>query len=65
MKYVLLIHHDEDVWDKMSESDRQPILLEFRKLRHELSTSGNYLDGAPCTPRPRPPASACATAGGC
>ena len=50
MKYVLLIHHDEQAWDKLSEAKRQPILAEFRQLRQQLSSSGQYLDGAPLHP---------------
>jgi hypothetical protein len=50
MKYVLLIHHDEQAWDKLSEAERQPILSEYRQLRQQLLASGQYLDGAPLQP---------------
>jgi hypothetical protein len=47
VKYILLIHHDEQAWDKLSDAERQPILAEFRQLRQELLARGQYLDGAP------------------
>lgn len=50
MKYMLLIHHDEQAWDKLSDAERQPILGEFRQLAQQLSSSGQYLAGAPLRP---------------
>ena len=50
MKYMLLIHHDEQAWDKKSDAERQPLLAEFRQLRQQLLSSGQYVDGAPLQP---------------
>jgi hypothetical protein len=50
MKYVLLIHHDEQVWEKLSDAERQPLLAEFRELRLELTSTGHFLGGAPLQP---------------
>jgi hypothetical protein len=50
MKYMLLIHHDEQAWDALSEAQRQPLLGEFRELRQQLLSSGQYLHGAPLQP---------------
>jgi hypothetical protein len=50
MKYMLLIHHDEQAWDKLSDEKRDALLGEFRQLRQQLSSSGQYLDGAPLHP---------------
>lgn len=50
MKYVLLIHHDEQAWEKLSDDERAPILAEFRQLRQQLLSRGQYLEGAPLHP---------------
>jgi len=50
MKYILLIHHDEQAWDTLSDAERQPLLAEFRQLRQQLLSSGQYVDGAPLQP---------------
>lgn len=50
MKYVLLIHHDEHAWEKLSDAERQPLLAEFRALRLELASTGVFLGGAPLQP---------------
>jgi hypothetical protein len=50
MRYMLLIHHDELTWEKKSDAERQPLLAEFRQLRQQLLSSGQYVDGAPLHP---------------
>ena len=50
MRYVLLIHHDEPAWERLSETQRQSIYAEFRQLRQELLSSGQYLDGSQLQP---------------
>src|SRR6266545_3706698 len=50
MKYMFLIHHDEQAWNKRSDSERQPILAEFRQLRQQLLSSGQYVDGSQLSP---------------
>jgi hypothetical protein len=50
MKYMLLIYHDEKAWEAKSEVEREPLLAEFGRLRHQLLSSGQYLDGAPLRP---------------
>jgi len=50
MKYMLLIHHDEQAWDKLGEAKRQLIFGEFRELRQQLLSRGQYLDSAPLQP---------------
>jgi hypothetical protein len=50
MRYMLLIHHDEQTWEKKSDAERQPLLAEFRQLRQQLVSSGQYVDGAPLHP---------------
>ena len=50
MKYMLLIYHDEPSWNALTEPERQQIYLEFRKLRGELETRGQYVTGSQLQP---------------
>lgn len=45
MKYMLLIYHNEELWHSHSEAERQEIYREYRQLRDELTSSGQFLDG--------------------
>lgn len=45
MKYMLLIYHDEQGWEAISEAERQQIYLEYRQLIGELQAEGKYLVG--------------------
>jgi hypothetical protein len=46
MKYMLLIYHDEQSWNAVAESERQQIYGEFRKLREELVSRGQFVTGS-------------------
>jgi len=50
MKYMLLIYHDEQSWNAVSEADRQQIYLEYRNLRDQLQKSGQYVTGSQLQP---------------
>lgn len=50
MKYMLLIYHDELVWNELGESERQQIYGEYRNLREQLQSGGQYLDGSQLQP---------------
>jgi hypothetical protein len=50
MKYLLLIHHDEPAFEKLSEAERQPLYAEFRQLRQKLVSTGQFLDGSQLQP---------------
>ena len=50
MKYMLLIYQDEPSWDALSEAERQQIYLEYRKLRDELQTRGQFVTGSQLQP---------------
>ena len=50
MKYLLLIYQDEPSWNALSEAERQQIYLEYRKLREELLTSGQFVTGSQLQP---------------
>lgn len=45
MKFMLLIYHDEAVWDTLTESERREIYGEYRELIQELEPKGTYLVG--------------------
>ena len=50
MKYMLLIYHDEPTWNALSEAERQQIYLEYRSLRGELESRGQFLTGSELQP---------------
>jgi len=50
MKYLLLIYHDEQRWSELGESERQQIYGEYRKLREELQSGGQFLNGSQLQP---------------
>lgn len=45
MKFMLLIYHDEAIWDALTESERQEVYREYRELIQELEPKGTYLVG--------------------
>jgi hypothetical protein len=45
MKYMLLIYHDEQIWNRHTEPERQEIYGEYRQLIQELQSGGKYLVG--------------------
>ena len=50
MKYMLLIYHDEQGWNTITEAERQQISLEYRNLRGELESRGQFLSGSELQP---------------
>ena len=50
MKYMLLIYHDEQSWDAISKAERQQIYLDYRKLRSELESRGQFVTGSQLQP---------------
>ena len=46
MKYMLLIYHDEHRWNELTEAERETIYIEYRKLRSELQSRGQFLNGS-------------------
>ena len=50
MKYMLLVHHDEDSFQKRSEVERQSMLAESLALANQLHSRGQYLSAAPLHP---------------
>ena len=45
MKFMLLIYHEEAIWDALTDSERQEIYREYRELIQELEPKGIYLVG--------------------
>ena len=50
MHYMLLVHHDEDAFMKLSEATRQALLDESIELTHQLHANGQYLSASPLQP---------------
>ena len=62
MKYMLLVHHDEEAFAKFSEAKRRQMLEESVQLTHQLHANGQYLTLRRCIQRRRRPSFECATA---
>lgn len=50
MKYMLLVHHNEESFRKRSDVERQQMLQESVQLAQQLHASGHYLAAAPLHP---------------
>jgi hypothetical protein len=50
MKYMLLIYHEEQSWESITEAEREQIYGEYRDLRGELESRGQFLDGSELQP---------------
>ena len=50
MKYILLVHHDEEIFGTFSETKRQQMLEESVQLTHQLHSDGKYLSASPLHP---------------
>jgi hypothetical protein len=50
MKYMLLVHHDQEAFAKRSEAERASLMQESVHLANQLHTSGKYLGAAPLHP---------------
>jgi hypothetical protein len=50
MKYILLVHHNEEVLGSLSKTDLQQMREESVRLANEINASGHYLDAAPLEP---------------
>ena len=50
MKYILLVHHNEDVLSRLAGNDLQELREESVQLAHQINSSGQYLDAAPLHP---------------
>jgi hypothetical protein len=50
MKYILLVHHDEQVLGNLSETELQQMRKESVQLANQINSNGQYLDAAPLHP---------------
>ena len=50
MKYMLLIYHDEQGWDALTEAERQQIYREYGELEGQLKSRGQFLSGSELQP---------------
>jgi hypothetical protein len=50
MKYLLLVHHNEEAFGKFSEPRRQEMLAESIQLCHQLDGKGQYVHASPLHP---------------
>jgi hypothetical protein len=50
MKYILLVHHNEEVLGSLSKTDLQQMRDESVRLANNINLTGNYLDAAPLQP---------------
>ena len=50
MKFMLLIYHDEQRWNELKESERQEMYGEYRNLREQLQSRGEFLSGSQLEP---------------
>ncbi len=50
MKYMLLVHHDQEAFAKRSEAEQPGVMQESVQLANQLHANGKYLDTAPLHP---------------
>lgn len=50
MKYLLLVHHNEDGFKNMPEDTKKDMLAESIQLCHQLAKKGQYIHASPLQP---------------
>lgn len=50
MKYLLLVHHNEDMFQAMPEGTRKDMLAESIQLCHQLASKEQYVHASPLQP---------------
>ena len=50
MKYILLVHHNEEALGNLSDSDLRQMREESVRLANDINSTGQYLDAAPLHP---------------
>jgi len=50
MKYILLVHHNEEVLARLAGNELQKLREESVQLAHQINSRGQYLDAAPLQP---------------
>lgn len=50
MKYLLLVHHNEEAFQKIPEAKQKEMLAESIQLCHQLDAKGQYVHASPLRP---------------
>jgi hypothetical protein len=50
MKYLLIVHHNEEAFTKMSDQTKEELLAESIQLCHQLHGTGQYVHASPLQP---------------
>ena len=50
MKYLLLVHHNENMFHTMPQGTRENMLAESIQLCHQLDSKGQYVHASPLQP---------------
>jgi hypothetical protein len=50
MKFMLIVHHDEEAFQKIEKDKRQQMLADSVELTHQLHAAGQYLSASPLQP---------------
>ena len=51
MKYILLVHHNEESFSRLPEIEQRKMREDSVKLCNQIHSEGQYLDAAPLHPR--------------
>ena len=50
MKFMLIVHHHEDTFEKMDKETQSQLLTESIELTHQLHATGQYVQASPLQP---------------
>ena len=50
MKYLLLVHHEEQAFERIGETKRKELLAESVQVTHQLHDKGQYVHASPLHP---------------
>jgi hypothetical protein len=50
MKFMLIVHHNEEAFEKMGEETQSQLLAESIELTHQLHATGQYVHASPLQP---------------
>lgn len=53
MKYLLLVHHNEDRFNQIPQATRKDMRAESIQLRHQLHSNEQYIHASPLQPEAR------------
>jgi hypothetical protein len=47
MRYILLVHHNEEAFSRLTENEQRAMRQESVELANQIHSNGQYLDAAP------------------